>query len=1536
MILFNSIFPKGFPLKDLIVYPNKVKFAKLGNSLLYDTQENIIYRDPNSSISYSNTNLKVTGEIAIPDISAYQSWARLGYSGNLYEQKNITDYQVEYSVNTECEGFKLNPSNGYVTCTNNITTNSKTFKVNVKLTMALSGSVVTETITFNQNAGVKTTSYSSWETKSLIVSASPSNISAEGGDSKITTKAVQQRELYTYWNGVHTDTTPETRQITVNPTYSIVGEGFSMKDDIVTAENRGVIPGDARTATITAYYENVEETCTCTQDANEETTITYGTLDVVFEYPEKDASEGSVNPILSYSQSCYQNYTSKDKKPLLPITTGATINYSESDNRGHADAVVDQSTGIVTWKANTSDKSRNCEVSATVTLNNFGVMTAATSTQLEDAIKQYIYEIPEVSLTVPDIPARGGTVSEGKVSYSQLRRNIYISGKDTTTTLKSGGDVSYSPAVSADNLERNETIRTKVGTLTATVEMNGKTGSTTVDVYQEANVKTITEVRGGEITYGDVIPGEITNYIIPASGGDGKATAADGYQEWNKSKTITYYSYTSKLDDSEITEGASSGKNSIKPDYETLEATGIRLMNNIKNEEILKSRLVTWSGNNNKSATGTMYVYQEGNYVTELTLLYGGSVRYDDFDAGGNSLNPYSTNATVKYTFTSGYSTSIASIAPSSDYGTLTRQISYSMTPAEGFTLNSSSTGQITTTNNTSPSERSTDVTRTEIVTWKHNDTYYRGGSVSSDPVDSSCTITQKAGKIEEVTELVTEEIIINPVGIIPPNGKTVNLTTQAKQYKYHYTYVNGVIDDTLTRKDPNPSYKNITPTYTVTGDGFSIVNNTQLKVESRGSEPSDNVRSGIVTATYEGKTDQLIVTQAANGKVKVVKDAIGSFTYYPVSNEGCKKKAIDEMNIELLIEENYLSGEYVNNSRPQPVPITNVDQLQEFLTYYDPVTQTAPVDYWFGIVEPCLEYDETGHGFDVCEVWDQTGAIDWAKNTTGQNRQAKIGLFACTGVENGVRKYECVLESTTIQQEIITYKISNVSLNFTAAEDNITPTIECTKYIDGVPQNETFELTDYILTKVEGSDGFTTDGKKIIVSANTGIERSAKFNISVGTNTINPEYYEIGTLTCIQDEDSIDHYIHDISISAYPKSIEASGGSSTITANCKEYKIWVSGKQIESTSTPKLSKSESDSGFTLNGTTLTASKNTSESDRSCTITATCGGESASCTVIQKGFTDYITIYGTPTISIGEGMTAKGGKATVTASVINTYASGITKEGTVTLEITSNGNNRFSLSGNTLRHGNMGATTSESVKVTAYNADNRSKKASATKDITNSVAYSTVTKIDLSEFTYPTASNLSNSSVEPNIGTVTISLQDTYQSGYTSTTYSVSDVTAYTKEFTIDSTDYFTIDTNGKCTTRFRNDYSSIRSTEVTLTIGLTGGYQGTKIASFKTTVQQAATTSYKATIYYTPPSGSCWIITDSTIEPTCGTGPAEYGSYQTLSFKPGDSLTVNDYQGNIGKVAIGSEAYVYVYVDGQWNYVGRFTHRNENYTVQI
>lgn len=1456
MILFTAIFPDGEPLSNMTVGNEPAKYATIGTTLIYDTLKDYSYDSPIVDISYPSYNLSKSGQEVMPTIQAYQTWGVFGHSGKYYEQAQLTDYSVEYSVVTESENFSLDKTTGKVTCVNNESASIKIFEIKVVVTMTTTGDSVTKTIIFNQKAGTQTIEHSAWVTKSLNVSVYPSTIEAKGGDATVTTIAKQERNVYTYWNDIHTDTTIETRDITVSPSYTINGEGFTMQGDVVTAKSRGTVTGDIRTATITATYENVTGTAICSQEANYETTITYGTLDVTLSYPEKDASEGSVSPILSYSQTRYQNYTSLDTLTLSPITSGATINYSES--KDHVDATVNTSTGIVTWKANTSS-SRSCEVSVTVTLNGFGVMTSATSKQSADSIDYYTYSVPKVSLTVSDIPASGGTISSGNVSYSQVRTTTYVSGRETNTTLTSGGTVSYSTAVSAGDLERNETTRTKVGTLTATVKMNNKTGSTTVDVYQEANVKTITEVRDGEITYGNVVAGNIINDTIPAGGGTGEATAANGYQEWNKSETITYYSYTSGWDDSEITEEASNGVDSITPNYAKITTYSGSLRNNIKNRETLKSQLVTWSGNNNKSATGTMYIYQEGNYVTDLTLS-GGSVEYDKFNAGGDSLTPSSTNASVTYTFTSGYSTSTA---PSSDYGTLSRQVSYSMTSATGFTLNSDSTGQITTTNNKSTSERSTNVTRTETVTWKHNDTY--GGSSVSESITNSCTITQQAGYYSYGDYEV--EISSNIQNIIASGGAA---TITARAYR---TYGwNNSIDDigteegTVTLSIPSSS------SATLNGNKVSFENNT-----------STSTRSVVVTATCNEDTSKkatITITQGA-GSVQ-----------YTINNGTVSLAAAGE-------------------------------------------TKTLSITYntkWNGVQTAT---NTSLSGYTITEASDTSGAFT-ASGTTGtlsvkatNNTSTLTRTATYTISKTG---YSAGTITATQAKGSVTYNINDASLSFTAAGSTETPSVTYDTYWNGVITSSNTALSGYSLT--ESSDtknAFTTNGTSVTASANTTTSsRTATYNIIKSG-------YTSGVLTCSQNADSIKDYTHVINISADPETIDASGGPSTITATCDKYTNWESGNQTGPASeTPTLTASGI--GFTLNGNILTASNNSSSSSRSCTVTAICGGESASCIVTQEGFTDYIVTYGTPTISIGDGMTAKGGSATVTASVINTYASGTTKEGTVTLKITSNGNNRFSLSGSTLSHDNMGTTTSESVTVTAYNADSTSKTASATKTITNSVDYSTVQGIDLSSFSYPEATTSANYSINPSIGNVTVSLQDTYQSGSTGSTYNVSNVTAYTKSFAIGSIQYFDIDTSsGKCTTKSANSTSSIRSTDVTLTITLTGNYRGTKTASFNTTIYQQATTNYKATIYYNPPSDSeGWIITNSTITPTSSPGSAEQGNYQTLSFKAGESLTVNDYQGNIGTVAIGLEAYVYVYVDGAWNLVGYFTHKNENYTVYI
>ena len=128
-----------------------------------------------------------------------------------------------------------------------------------------------------------------------------------------------------------------------------------------------------------------------------------------------------------------------------------------------------------------------------------------------------------------------------------------------------------------------------------------------------------------------------------------------------------------------------------------------------------------------------------------------------------------------------------------------------------------------------------------------------------------------------------------------------------------------------------------------------------------------------------------------------------------------------------------------------------------------------------------------------------------------------------------------------------------------------------------------------------------------------------------------------------------------------------------------------------------------------------------------------------------------ITAYGTPTVSIGTGIVASGGSATVTCSVSNTqrttttYTSGSSTSsdssvaGTARWMITSNGNSAFTASGTsstlsgvgtvynsggTISHSNMTSNArTDTVVVTAYNVGSTSKTATAEDVTTNSLGW---------------------------------------------------------------------------------------------------------------------------------------------------------------------------------------------------------------------
>lgn len=150
----------------------------------------------------------------------------------------------------------------------------------------------------------------------------------------------------------------------------------------------------------------------------------------------------------------------------------------------------------------------------------------------------------------------------------------------------------------------------------ASIKVTWGSKKTTYYLYQEKNLESIKSTSGGVYTYGDIVTGAISNKTIPASGGSATATAGNGSQTWNKSATIITYEYTSGATKDVTTEAASSGTANVVPNVASITATASSKGTTVSAQTTVKSQAVTWSANG-KSASETMYIYQEANAVID-------------------------------------------------------------------------------------------------------------------------------------------------------------------------------------------------------------------------------------------------------------------------------------------------------------------------------------------------------------------------------------------------------------------------------------------------------------------------------------------------------------------------------------------------------------------------------------------------------------------------------------------------------------------------------------------------------------------------------------------------------------------------------------------------------------------------------------------------------------------------------------------------------------------------------------------------------
>lgn len=223
--------------------------------------------------------------------------------------------------------------------------------------------------------------------------------------------------------------------------------------------------------TFTQNESGKQITVQFTQDAGVETwEYTFSVQNPNLNYT---ALGGSATPAIAGYNSFKQRYINGK-----PVGTSVYVGFSSPDLPSW---IFMDDENHYTALENKSENSRSQVF--TSTQNESGKKVTVTFAQLA-GVKTY--GTPTVYLgNIADIPASGGTAATPTYTYSQLWG---WNGKTNDGgTISSGASVVWSENISGSNLGTTAKARTKLGSRTLTVTLNGKSGSASIDVYQAEN-----------------------------------------------------------------------------------------------------------------------------------------------------------------------------------------------------------------------------------------------------------------------------------------------------------------------------------------------------------------------------------------------------------------------------------------------------------------------------------------------------------------------------------------------------------------------------------------------------------------------------------------------------------------------------------------------------------------------------------------------------------------------------------------------------------------------------------------------------------------------------------------------------------------------------------------------------------------------------------------------------------------------------------------------------------------------------------------
>lgn len=408
----------------------------------------------------------------------------------------------------------------------------------------------------------------------------------------------------------------------------------------------------------------------------------------------------------------------------------------------------------------------------------------------------------------------------------------------------------------------------------ASIKVTWGSKKTTYYLYQEKNLESVKSISGGIYTYGNIVAGAISNKTIPASGGSATATAGNGSQTWNKSATITTYEYTSGATKDVITEAASSGTTNVAPSVAFITATASSKGTTVSAQTTVKSQVVTWSANG-KSASGTMYVYQEANAVID-----------DNYD---EHLSSYGTPEMV-----------IASNQITAAGGTAR---------AAGVVRNTYTYYDLYTSGSTVPYTRTkAGVYKIEMISNGNNrfsmdDTYLithssMGANVTTDTAKFRCYNESDRTKYVDDSISVSNRIesynygswnisiSANPTSL-PATGGTSTITSSCTRSKTPI-YTSGSTGTATT--------ESATPTLALTTNpgGFTLSGNKLTAANN-----PIGAKTATVTASYSGATSKSVsVTQAAGPDGIGYMQIQGDGKSHPIFRVGGNTRNVEPMSI--------------------------------------------------------------------------------------------------------------------------------------------------------------------------------------------------------------------------------------------------------------------------------------------------------------------------------------------------------------------------------------------------------------------------------------------------------------------------------------------------------------------------------------------------------------------------------------------------------------------------------------------------------------